>query len=155
MADRWLGHGQGRHAWCAHLWFLVPTGIPEGVRDLPPGVALPLESNLAFMNGVSFTKGCYIGQELTTRTHHMGVIRKRLLPVQLTGPLPAGGVGPGSVVLTASGQAAGRFRAGQGNVGLALLRLEKIKGPLHIRTSESDQVAVTASVPGWWPVATK
>ncbi|XP_047393942.1 putative transferase CAF17, mitochondrial isoform X2 [Sciurus carolinensis] len=130
-------------------------GIPEGVRDLPPGVALPLESNLAFMNGVSFTKGCYIGQELTTRTHHMGVIRKRLFPVRLTGPLPAGGVGPGTAVLTASGQAAGRFRAGQGNVGLALLRLEKIKGPLHIRTSESDQVAVTASVPDWWPMASK
>ncbi|KAI6048454.1 putative transferase CAF17, mitochondrial isoform X1 [Marmota monax] len=130
-------------------------GIPEGVRDLPPGVALPLESNLAFMNGVSFTKGCYIGQELTTRTHHMGVIRKRLLPVRLTGLLPAGGVGPGTAVLTASGQAAGKFRAGQGNVGLALLRLETIKGPLHIRISESDQVAVTASVPGWWPVATK
>ncbi|KAL2769066.1 putative transferase CAF17, mitochondrial isoform 2 [Daubentonia madagascariensis] len=130
-------------------------GVPEGVHDLPPGVALPLESNLAFMNGVSFTKGCYIGQELTARTHHMGVIRKRLFPVRLSGPLPTGGIDPGTPVLTESGQAAGKFRAGQGDMGLALLQSEKIKGPLHIRTSESSQVALTASVPDWWPMATK
>lgn len=130
-------------------------GVPEGVHDLPPGVALPLESNLAFMNGVSFTKGCYIGQELTARTHHMGVIRKRLFPVQLSGPLPASGISPGTTVLTESGQAAGKYRAGQGDVGLALLHSEKIKGPLHIRTAGSGRVALTASVPDWWPTTTK
>ncbi|XP_051023748.1 putative transferase CAF17, mitochondrial [Acomys russatus] len=131
-------------------------GIPEGVCDLPPGMALPLESNLVFMNGVSFTKGCYIGQELTARTHHTGVIRKRLFPVRLEGSLPASGISPGTLVMvTATGQAAGKFRAGQGHVGLALLRSETIKGPLHINTSESQQVAVTALVPDWWPTAAK
>ncbi|XP_057564767.1 putative transferase CAF17, mitochondrial isoform X1 [Hippopotamus amphibius kiboko] len=130
-------------------------GVPEGVHDLPPGVALPLESNLAFMNGISFTKGCYIGQELTARTHHMGVIRKRLFPVRLSGRLPVGSIAPGTSVLTEAGQAAGKYRAGLGDVGLALLRSEKIKGPLHIRTSESGLVALTASVPDWWPTATK
>ncbi|XP_027283160.1 putative transferase CAF17, mitochondrial isoform X2 [Cricetulus griseus] len=131
-------------------------GIPEGICDLPPGMALPLESNLVFMNGVSFTKGCYIGQELTARTHHTGVIRKRLFPVRLEGPLPASGISPGTLVMvTATGQAAGKFRAGQGCVGLALLRSETIKGPLHIKTSESQQVAVTALVPDWWPTAAK
>ncbi|XP_004466939.2 putative transferase CAF17, mitochondrial [Dasypus novemcinctus] len=130
-------------------------GVPEGPRDLPPGVALPLESNLAFMNGVSFTKGCYIGQELTARTHHTGVIRKRLFPVRLSGPLPAAGVAPGTAVLAASGKAAGKFRAGEGDVGLALLQSERIRGPLHIQTSEGGRVAVTASVPAWWPRAAK
>ncbi|XP_014390279.1 PREDICTED: putative transferase CAF17, mitochondrial isoform X1 [Myotis brandtii] len=130
-------------------------GVPEGVHDLPPGVALPLESNLVFMNGVSFTKGCYVGQELTARTHHTGVIRKRLFPVQLLGPLPEGGITPGTTVLTESGQAVGKYRAGQGDVGLALLHSEKIKGPLHISTTESGRVALTASVPDWWPTATK
>ncbi|XP_037679179.1 putative transferase CAF17, mitochondrial [Choloepus didactylus] len=130
-------------------------GVPEGVRDLPPGVALPLESNLAFMNGVSFTKGCYLGQELTARTHHTGVIRKRLFPVRLSGLLPAASIPAGTAVLAVSGKAAGKFRAGEGDVGLALLQSERIKSPLHIRTSEDSQVAVTASVPGWWPKATK
>ncbi|XP_051696042.1 putative transferase CAF17, mitochondrial isoform X1 [Oryctolagus cuniculus] len=130
-------------------------GVPEGIRDLPPGLALPLESNLAFMNGVSFAKGCYVGQELTARTHHTGVVRKRLFPVRLAGPLPAGGLRPGASVLTASGQAAGKFRAGLEDVGLALLWSERIKGPLRVRTSESQEVALTASVPDWWPVALK
>ncbi|XP_036306275.2 putative transferase CAF17, mitochondrial isoform X2 [Pipistrellus kuhlii] len=130
-------------------------GVPEGVHDLPPGVALPLESNLVFMNGVSFTKGCYVGQELTARTHHTGVIRKRLFPVQLSGPLPGGGVPPGATVLTESGQDAGKYRAGQGDVGLALLHSEKIKGPLHVRTPGNGPVALTASVPDWWPTAPK
>lgn len=130
-------------------------GIPEGVRDLPPGVALPLESNLAFMNGVSFTKGCYIGQELTARTHHMGVVRKRLFPVQLTGLLPAHSLAPGAAVFTESGQAAGKYRAGLGDVGLALLRSEQARGPLHVRTPEGGRVTLTTFVPDWWPMTTK
>ncbi|KAG8509292.1 putative transferase CAF17, mitochondrial [Galemys pyrenaicus] len=130
-------------------------GVPEGVRDLPPGVALPLESNLAFMNGVSFTKGCYLGQELTARTHHTGVVRKRLFPVRLSGLLPAGGLAPGAPVLTASGQVAGKYRSGQGRVGLALLRAELVHGPLHAGAPEPGRVGLTASVPDWWPGAAK
>ncbi|XP_075398279.1 iron-sulfur cluster assembly factor IBA57, mitochondrial [Tenrec ecaudatus] len=130
-------------------------GVPEGVQDLPPGGALPLESNLDFMNGVSFSKGCYIGQELTARTHHMGVIRKRLFPVQLCGPLPAAGIASGASVLTKSGKAAGKFRASEGDLGLALLYTEKITGPLHIKTSDHGHVSLTANVPDWWPKATK
>jgi len=42
---------------------------------------MPLECNLDLFRGVCFSKGCYIGQELTARTHHRGVVRKRLIPV--------------------------------------------------------------------------
>lgn len=42
---------------------------------------IPLEWNLAFLNGVSFEKGCYIGQELTARTQFQGLVRKRVVPV--------------------------------------------------------------------------
>ena len=59
-------------------------GVPEGSSETPLGKALPLEYNLDYMNGVSFHKGCYIGQELTARTHHTGVIRKRILPLMLS-----------------------------------------------------------------------
>jgi len=46
------------------------------------GEAIPLEYNLAGLNAISFDKGCYIGQELIARTHHRGVIRKRLMPMK-------------------------------------------------------------------------
>uniref|UniRef100_A0A8C3BFC5 Iron-sulfur cluster assembly factor IBA57, mitochondrial n=1 Tax=Cairina moschata TaxID=8855 RepID=A0A8C3BFC5_CAIMO len=125
-------------------------GIPEGVKDLPPGVALPLESNLAFMNGVSFTKGCYVGQELTARTHHMGVIRKRLVPVQFSVPLPQESIPEGAEILTESGKSAGKFRAGGDELGIALLRLANINEPLCLKVA-GDKVKLTASIPEWWP----
>ncbi|XP_042658025.1 putative transferase CAF17, mitochondrial isoform X1 [Tyto alba] len=125
-------------------------GIPEGVKDLPPGVALPLESNLAYMNGISFTKGCYIGQELTARTHHMGVIRKRLLPIHFSAPLPKDSVPEGAEILTESGKSAGKFRAGGGEFGIALLRLANINEPLCLNIA-GDKVKLTASIPKWWP----
>lgn len=57
-------------------------GVPEGSLELKPNQLLPLECNLEYMNGINFDKGCYIGQELTIRTYHTGIIRKRIVPVQ-------------------------------------------------------------------------
>ncbi|NXJ71735.1 CAF17 transferase, partial [Rostratula benghalensis] len=125
-------------------------GVPEGVKDLPPGVALPLESNLAYMNGISFTKGCYIGQELTARTHHMGVIRKRLLPVRFSAPLPEDSIPQGAEIVTEAGKSAGKFRAGGGEVGLALLRLANINEPLYLNIG-GEKAKLTARTPEWWP----
>ncbi|XP_025032994.1 putative transferase CAF17, mitochondrial isoform X2 [Python bivittatus] len=126
-------------------------GIPEGVKDLPSGTALPLESNLVYLNGVSFTKGCYIGQELTARTHHMGVIRKRLLPIQLSPPVPFETLAEGTEIVTQLGKSAGKFRAGEDEFGIALLRLATVKEPLRLKLASDSQVTVTASVPKWWP----
>ncbi|XP_077158771.1 iron-sulfur cluster assembly factor IBA57, mitochondrial [Paroedura picta] len=129
-------------------------GIPEGVRDLPSGIALPLESNLAYMNGVSFTKGCYIGQELTARTHHMGVIRKRLLPIQLAVSVPSESIPVGAEIVTESGKSAGKYRAGSDELGLALLRLAHVNEPLRLKLSGDTAVNLTASIPEWWPKPT-
>ncbi|KAL0262845.1 mRNA-decapping enzyme subunit 2 [Diplodia seriata] len=58
-------------------------GLAEGPAEMRAEEALPLESNVDLMRGVDFRKGCYIGQELTIRTKHTGVVRKRILPVRL------------------------------------------------------------------------
>ncbi|XP_019734669.1 iron-sulfur cluster assembly factor IBA57, mitochondrial [Hippocampus comes] len=124
-------------------------GLPEGVKDLPPGVALPLESNLVYMQGISFSKGCYIGQELTARTHHTGVIRKRLMPVRASAPVQ--GLEEGTSLHTKSGKPAGKHRAGLGNLGLSLIRLAHAKEVLMVKCVDNIQVTLEASVPNWWP----
>ena len=53
-------------------------GIPTNSIDLISDKTIILESNLSYLNGISFTKGCYVGQELIARTHFRGQIRKRL-----------------------------------------------------------------------------
>ena len=53
-------------------------GIPESSKELSG--QFPLNMHMHHLNGVSFDKGCYIGQELTQRTFHTGVIRRVALP---------------------------------------------------------------------------
>ncbi|GAA5959247.1 hypothetical protein JCM3765_005120 [Sporobolomyces pararoseus] len=54
--------------------------VPENPSDFPN---LPLEANLELLNGVDYKKGCYVGQELTARTHFKGVVRKRGVGIRL------------------------------------------------------------------------
>ncbi|KAI9827776.1 MAG: ccr4 associated factor [Thelocarpon impressellum] len=121
-------------------------GVPEGAAELVPETSLPQESNVDLMGGVDFRKGCYVGQELTIRTHHTGVVRKRILPVRFY-PLDQAAPGelhydpsssppclppPGTSITRNSPSSsdgtkksgAGRFLAGTANLGLALCRLE-------------------------------
>ncbi|KAF7255315.1 hypothetical protein EG68_07961 [Paragonimus skrjabini miyazakii] len=58
-------------------------GLPEGPEELISGETLPLEANADLSGGVDFSKGCYVGQELTARTRFTGVVRRRFAPVQL------------------------------------------------------------------------
>ncbi|KAF9426784.1 ccr4 associated factor [Podila epigama] len=63
----------------------IINGVPEGLDDFIPGTSLPLESfsiDMIIVFEVDFRKGCYVGQELTIRTYHKGITRKRVMPVQ-------------------------------------------------------------------------
>ncbi|XP_035663274.1 putative transferase CAF17 homolog, mitochondrial [Branchiostoma floridae] len=123
-------------------------GVGEGVNDLPTGNCTPLECNLAFLNGVSFDKGCYVGQELTARTHHTGVIRKRLMPVTLDRPAS---LEAGSTLTNEKGKNVGKFRHAQGVHGIALVRLAHSQEKLYCKQDSGEEVGLKAETPKWWP----
>ncbi|KAJ8478362.1 hypothetical protein OPV22_022089 [Ensete ventricosum] len=92
--------------------------------------AVPLEYNLVGLNAISFDKGCYVGQELVARTHHRGVIRKRLLPLKFVndnGEDIQQAVSPNSdIVNCASDKKVGTVTTALGSCGLGLVRVEEV-----------------------------
>jgi tRNA-modifying protein YgfZ len=103
----------------------IALGVPDGSRDLPVEKAILLENGFDELRGIDWNKGCYVGQELTARTKYRGLVRKRLMPVEVDGPLPA----PGTEVAL-DGKEAGEMRSGHGSRALALLRLEAVEKAL-------------------------
>jgi len=133
-------------------------GVAETAAELSG--ELPLECNLEGLQGVSFSKGCYIGQELTSRTHFRGVIRKRIMPVTFASPAAAAQhVKRGDSVMGADDEAtpAGRVLAchSSGECGLALLRLDSVQKPQRHRVVSDAGLSVDVVVhtPQWWPQA--
>ncbi|EGD74574.1 hypothetical protein PTSG_05939 [Salpingoeca rosetta] len=132
----------------------ISMGFGEGPVDHQPKKSLPLQCNLDYLHGVSWTKGCYIGQELTARTHHMGMTRKRLMPITLHAPTT---VAPGSKVInTETGKAVGDVRSQAGVHALAMIRLEPAKGAqLAVVPQDGDEPGdmcpVSLHWPKWWP----
>jgi folate-binding protein YgfZ len=83
LGYRWLAAPAGESvdaAWHAHR---LALGVPEGRTEL--GDILWLETNAVELNGVSFTKGCYVGQENTARMNWRQKVNRRLVVVPLAG----------------------------------------------------------------------
>jgi len=116
-------------------------GIPDGSRDLVLEKSILLESGFDELNGVDWEKGCYIGQELTARTKYRGLIKKRLMPVQIEGPAPSSGT-----IITADGREVGEMRSSRDGMGLALLRIEPIIADKGLTAGEA---AITPMRPDW------
>ena len=99
----------------------LALGLPDGPRDMEAEKTTLLEAGFDELHGVSWTKGCYMGQELTARTKYRGLLKRRLVPVRIDGPVPS----TGTPVLRA-GIEAGTMRSGVPGLGMALLRLDAI-----------------------------
>lgn len=109
-------------------------GVPEGPVEIARSQAIPLEYGIDLLGGVDYHKGCYLGQELVARTHHRGIIRKRILPLVISGTGEAvptydaafrAALDPGTE-LEHAGAGVGRVVGTHGNLALALLRLEAL-----------------------------
>ena len=105
--------------------FRIRLGVPEGGRDYTFGEAFPHEALFDQLNGVDFTKGCYVGQEVVSRMEHRGTARKRVVPVAGEAALPASGTS-----IEADGIPVGTLGSVSGAAGLALVRLDRAEEAL-------------------------
>ncbi|MFH1804323.1 MAG: folate-binding protein [Pseudomonadota bacterium] len=119
----------------------VQLGLPNGSEELEIEKAILLENGFEELGGVDFKKGCYMGQELTARTKYRGLVRKRLLPFEFTGPAPV----PGDLIM-ADDREAGVIRSIHGTSGLAMIRLERIANGVPLMAGEAR---ITVNIPDW------
>lgn len=110
-------------SWHAHR---IACGLPEGGADFTYGNCFPHDIGMDQLNGISFQKGCYVGQEVVSRMQHRGTARKRPMIVQSENTLPAS---PANVV--ADGVTLGRLGSVSGNLGLAEIRLDRAAAALE------------------------
>ena len=97
-------------------------GVPT-TADWGEDKSFPVEADFDLLSGVDFRKGCFVGQETTSRMKRRGAIKSRLVPIDFDGPPPA----PGTEVL-AGGLRAGEVRSGVAGRAIALLRLDRVEG---------------------------
>lgn len=113
----------------------IGLGVPEGGRDFVFGDTFPHEALLDQLHGVSFTKGCFVGQEVVSRMQHRTTVRKRIVMVRADADLP------GEPLPVLAGQAEiGRLGSVAGARGLALARIDRV--------AEAQRDGVTLTVGG-------
>lgn len=115
------------------------AGLPDGSRDMESDRSVLLEAGFDELGGVSWSKGCYMGQELTARTKYRGLIKRRLVPVAVDGPLP-----PAGTPVLRDGVEVGLMRSGRDDAGLATLRLEALEATLRC-----GEATLTPRPPAW------
>lgn len=122
-------------------------GVPDDSRDLTPEKSFPLQFGFEALNAVDFRKGCYVGQEVTARTKHLGVLRKILTQVQLVeGVLPEKGT-----LLQYDGVSAGQMLSSNGRDGLALLQADKMRSAIaHDALLHFDGGCLKPLLPKWF-----
>jgi len=117
----------------------LAAGLPDGSRDMEADRSVLLEAGFDELAGVSWSKGCYMGQELTARTKYRGLVKRRLVPVAVDGPLPACGT-----PIFRDTTEVGTMRSGRDGIGLASVRLDALGATLRCA-----EATLTARVPAW------
>ncbi|ALN73700.1 folate-binding protein YgfZ [Aureimonas sp. AU20] len=122
----------------------LSAGIAEAERDFPASDVFPHDVLLDQNEGVSFRKGCYVGQEVVSRMQHRGTARRRIMILRTESHLT-----PGAVV-EAGGKPIGTVLSASGGLGIAMMRIDKLADALRAdQPISADGVPVEAEVPSW------
>ncbi|MFC7378991.1 YgfZ/GcvT domain-containing protein [Brevundimonas sp. GCM10030266] len=126
--------------WQAHR---LTVGAPDPTADAPADKTYPIEANFDLLNGIDFQKGCFIGQETTSRMKRRGTIKNRMMPLEFDGPAPVFG----AEILNGELRA-GEVLSGRDGAAMALVRVDRLEGQLTV-----DGRPVRVRRPGWIPEA--
>lgn len=129
----------------------IALGVPQGLSDFVWSDVFPHDADMDQLNGVSFRKGCYVGQEVVSRMQHRSTARKRIIRVSADAPLPARGI-----PVLAGDRTIGEMGSSSGTEGLALVRLDKARAALDASEPITvEGVSVRLALPEWatfgWP----
>ena len=119
----------------------LALGVPDPAADAISDKTYPIEANFDLLNGIDFQKGCFVGQETTSRMKRRGAIRNRMLPIAIDGPPPPFG----AEVLNGELRA-GEVLSGRDGAAMALLRLDRLEGAVSV-----EGRPVTVRRPEWAP----
>lgn len=123
----------------------LEQGVPDLGRDMAVDGDFALQGLLEELNGVDFHKGCYVGQEMTSRMKRRTTVRNKLTRVRYDGAAPAHGT-----AIEADGWQVGEMRTGVDGVGLALIRHDRAaKATADGHALMAGEVAVRLDVPDW------
>jgi hypothetical protein len=120
----------------------IARGLADSAADIGSAELFPHQANLDQLGGVSFKKGCYVGQEVVSRMEHRGTARNRILPVTVTGAMP-----PKGTEIRAGEKLVGTLLSSSGPFALALIRLDRLaeaQGPLV-----AGEASVAVTKPEW------
>jgi tRNA-modifying protein YgfZ len=123
----------------------IEHGIAESGRDYALQDAFPHDVLMDVNDGVSFKKGCFVGQEVVSRMKHRGTARRRVVTVSAEGALAASGT-----EITADGKPVGTLGTVCGNRALAIVRIDRIADAFASGTPLlAGTVPVTVALPAW------
>ena len=128
----------------------IRAGIAEAEKDFLASDVFPHDVLLDQNGGVSFKKGCYVGQEVVSRMQHRGTARRRIVLVQADGHLSPGATLMAGDKLIGTVLSAIPGLAGDGGDGMAIVRIDRLAQAMAADTVLSvDGVPVDVTIPAW------
>jgi folate-binding protein YgfZ len=123
----------------------IDSGIAESGKDFALSDAFPHDVMMDLNGGLSFRKGCYVGQEVVSRMQHRGTARRRVVIVSAEGDLPETGA-----EISAGGKPVGTLGSTAGRKGLAIVRIDRAGEAIATGTAIlAGGSAVTLALPAW------
>ena len=120
----------------------LSLGVPDSEKDFESGQVFPADANMDLLNGVNFSKGCFVGQEVVSRMKRMTTVKKRMRGIYFDG-----NAATGDRILSGE-RVIGDVLHASGKAGMAMMRLDRLRDAEYDLTLNGAPVTVMKAVDG-------